>query len=48
MQQNYSAALEVVNQIIVAYPSFMPALILKMRLYLAQQDWEQTLETARR
>uniref|UniRef100_A0A7M4E7J4 Tetratricopeptide repeat domain 21A n=1 Tax=Crocodylus porosus TaxID=8502 RepID=A0A7M4E7J4_CROPO len=46
IQQNYSAALEVVNQIIVTYPSFMPALILKMRLYLAQQNWEQTLETA--
>uniref|UniRef100_A0A7M4E801 Tetratricopeptide repeat domain 21A n=1 Tax=Crocodylus porosus TaxID=8502 RepID=A0A7M4E801_CROPO len=45
IQQNYSAALEVVNQIIVTYPSFMPALILKMRLYLAQQNWEQTLET---
>ncbi|XP_019385707.1 PREDICTED: tetratricopeptide repeat protein 21A isoform X3 [Crocodylus porosus] len=48
IQQNYSAALEVVNQIIVTYPSFMPALILKMRLYLAQQNWEQTLETAQR
>uniref|UniRef100_A0A8C7ECY3 Tetratricopeptide repeat domain 21A n=1 Tax=Nothoprocta perdicaria TaxID=30464 RepID=A0A8C7ECY3_NOTPE len=45
MQQNYSAALEAVNQIIVTFTDFIPALILKMRLFLAQQDWEQTLET---
>ncbi|XP_068790276.1 tetratricopeptide repeat protein 21A [Struthio camelus] len=48
MQQNYSAALEAVNQIIVTFTDFIPALILKMRLFLAQQDWEQTLETAER
>uniref|UniRef100_A0A8C8SR38 Tetratricopeptide repeat domain 21A n=1 Tax=Pelusios castaneus TaxID=367368 RepID=A0A8C8SR38_9SAUR len=48
MQQNYSGALEVVNQIIVNFSDFIPAFILKMRLFLAQQDWEQTLETALR
>ncbi|CAM2105157.1 unnamed protein product [Caretta caretta] len=48
MQQNYSGALEVVNQIIVNFSGFIPAYILKMRLFLAQQDWEQTLETALR
>ncbi|XP_034619745.1 tetratricopeptide repeat protein 21A, partial [Trachemys scripta elegans] len=48
MQQNYSGALEVVNQIIVNFSGFIPAFILKMRLFLAQQDWEQTLETALR
>ncbi|XP_039379982.1 tetratricopeptide repeat protein 21A isoform X5 [Mauremys reevesii] len=48
MQQNYSGALEVVNQIIVNFSGFIPAFILKMRLFLAQQDWDQTLETALR
>ncbi|XP_075778959.1 tetratricopeptide repeat protein 21A isoform X3 [Pelodiscus sinensis] len=48
MQQNYSSALEVVNQIIVHFSGFIPAFVLKMRLFLAQQDWEQTLETALR
>ncbi|XP_074140493.1 tetratricopeptide repeat protein 21A isoform X6 [Sminthopsis crassicaudata] len=48
MQQNYSGALEVVNQITVTYFNFIPAFILKMRLFLAQQDWEQTVETGNR
>ncbi|XP_047386282.1 tetratricopeptide repeat protein 21A isoform X1 [Sciurus carolinensis] len=48
MQQNYSGALEVVNQITVASGNFLPALILKMRLFLARQDWEQAVETGHR
>ncbi|KAM9601421.1 tetratricopeptide repeat protein 21A isoform 2-T2 [Trichechus inunguis] len=48
MQQNYSGALEVVNQIAVASASFLPALVLKMRLFLARQDWEQTVEMGQR
>ncbi|XP_066100524.1 tetratricopeptide repeat protein 21A isoform X2 [Saccopteryx bilineata] len=46
LQQNYSGALEVVNQITVDSGSFLPALVLKMRLFLARQDWEQTVDTA--
>ncbi|XP_068412955.1 tetratricopeptide repeat protein 21A isoform X3 [Eschrichtius robustus] len=48
MLQNYSGALEVVNQITVAWGSFLPALVLKMRLFLARQDWERTVETGHR
>ncbi|XP_007468203.1 PREDICTED: tetratricopeptide repeat protein 21A isoform X2 [Lipotes vexillifer] len=48
MLQNYSGALEVVNQITVAWGSFLPALVLKMRLFLARQDWEQTVEMGHR
>lgn len=48
MQQNYSGALEVVNQITVTSGSFLPALILKMQLFLARQDWEQTVEMGHR
>nr|XP_012311059.1 tetratricopeptide repeat protein 21A isoform X4 [Aotus nancymaae] len=48
MQQNYSEALEVVNQIIVTSGSFLPALILKMQLFLARQDWERTVEMGHR
>ncbi|XP_029461519.1 tetratricopeptide repeat protein 21B isoform X2 [Rhinatrema bivittatum] len=48
MRQNYSGALEIVNQIIINYPNFIPAFIKKMKLQLALQDWEQTLETAQR
>lgn len=32
----------------MGYPDFIPALIEKMRLQLALQDWDQTLETAQR
>ncbi|XP_049726818.1 tetratricopeptide repeat protein 21A isoform X1 [Elephas maximus indicus] len=48
MQQNYSGALEVVNQMAVASAGFLPALVLKMQLFLARQDWEQTVETGQR
>ncbi|XP_066572827.1 tetratricopeptide repeat protein 21B [Amia ocellicauda] len=47
-RQNFSGAIEIVNQIIVAQPGFLPALIVKMNLFLAQQDWEQTMETGQR
>lgn len=47
-QQNFSGALEVVNQVTLAYSNFLPALVLKMKLFLARQDWEQTIETGQR
>ncbi|XP_037004098.2 tetratricopeptide repeat protein 21A isoform X1 [Artibeus jamaicensis] len=47
-QQNYSGALEVVNQVTVLSGSFLPAWVLKMKLFLARQDWEQTVETGHR
>ncbi|XP_055270575.1 tetratricopeptide repeat protein 21A isoform X3 [Moschus berezovskii] len=48
MMQNYSGALEVVNQITVTCGSFLPAFVLKMQLFLARQDWEQTVEMGHR
>uniref|UniRef100_A0A8D0FX90 Tetratricopeptide repeat protein 21B n=1 Tax=Strix occidentalis caurina TaxID=311401 RepID=A0A8D0FX90_STROC len=48
VRQNYSGALETVNQIIANFPNFIPAFIKKMKLQLALQDWEQAVETAHR
>ncbi|XP_027722007.1 tetratricopeptide repeat protein 21B isoform X2 [Vombatus ursinus] len=48
IRQNYSGALETVNQITINFPSFIPAFVKKMKLQLALQDWYQTVETARR
>ncbi|XP_066468231.1 tetratricopeptide repeat protein 21B isoform X2 [Tiliqua scincoides] len=48
VRQNYSGALETVNQIIAHSPHFLPAFIKKMKLQLALQDWEQATETAQR
>ncbi|EDO49516.1 predicted protein, partial [Nematostella vectensis] len=48
LKNNFSGALDTVNQAVVAYPECIPALIEKMRLQLALQDWDQTLETAQR
>uniref|UniRef100_A0A2K6ETX3 Tetratricopeptide repeat domain 21B n=1 Tax=Propithecus coquereli TaxID=379532 RepID=A0A2K6ETX3_PROCO len=48
MRQNYSGALDTVNQMIVNFPSFLPAFVKKMKLQLALQDWDQTVETAQR
>lgn len=47
-RQNYSGALEIVNQVIVGFPAFMPALTKKMKLLLSLQDWEQTIDAAHR
>ncbi|XP_067908211.1 tetratricopeptide repeat protein 21B-like [Heterodontus francisci] len=47
-KQNFLIGLETVNQIIAKSPAFLPALILKMKLFLAQNNWDQTLETAQR
>ncbi|XP_051479134.1 tetratricopeptide repeat protein 21B isoform X2 [Apus apus] len=48
VRQNYSVALEMVNQIIANFPNFIPAFIKKMKLQLALQDWDQAVETAHR
>ncbi|XP_053264599.1 tetratricopeptide repeat protein 21B isoform X3 [Podarcis raffonei] len=48
MRQNYSGALEMVNQIIAHAPQFLPSFIKKMKLQLALQEWEQANETAQR
>ncbi|KAM9549015.1 tetratricopeptide repeat protein 21B isoform 2-T2 [Guaruba guarouba] len=48
VRQNFSGALETVNQIIANFPNFVPAFIKKMKLQLALQDWEQAVETAHR
>uniref|UniRef100_A0A671XGP1 Tetratricopeptide repeat domain 21B n=1 Tax=Sparus aurata TaxID=8175 RepID=A0A671XGP1_SPAAU len=47
-RQNFSGALEMVNQVIVSFPGFLPALIKKMNLLLSLQDWEQTIDAAHR
>ncbi|XP_062848130.1 tetratricopeptide repeat protein 21B [Trichomycterus rosablanca] len=47
-RQKESHALETVNQIIVSYPDFIPALILKMNMFMSLHDWEQTAEVAER
>ncbi|XP_078334497.1 tetratricopeptide repeat protein 21B-like isoform X7 [Crassostrea virginica] len=48
MRHNFTGALEQINQLIVTYPGFMPALIEKMKLQLNLQDWDQAIETAQR
>ena len=47
-QQNYGLALDLMNQAIVLVSDFLPAIIEKMRLQLAMNDWEQVVDTAQR
>lgn len=47
-KQKQPCALDIVNQIIVSHPDFVPALNLKMRIFMSLRDWEQTEELARR
>lgn len=46
--QIYSGALEIINQVIVSFPVFLPALTKKMKLLLSLQDWDQTIDVAHR
>lgn len=48
LRHNYSGALELVNQVIVSHANFLPAFVEKMKLQLALQDWDQTMEAAHR
>ena len=48
MRFNFSSALEVLNEAVASYEGFIPALVEKMKLQLALQDWEQAMETAQR
>ena len=45
---NFSHSLDVLNQAVAAYQGFLPALLEKMKVQLALQDWEQAVETAHR
>lgn len=47
-RHNFTGALEQINQLIVTFPGFLPALIEKMKLQLNLQDWDQAIETAQR
>ncbi|XP_017279892.1 tetratricopeptide repeat protein 21B [Kryptolebias marmoratus] len=47
-RQNYSGALEIINQVIASFSGFLPALIKKMKLLLSLQDWDQTVDAAHR
>ncbi|KAK9396052.1 tetratricopeptide repeat protein 21A [Crotalus adamanteus] len=48
VHQNYSGALEIISQLVVTFPFFVPALVTKMKLHLAMQDWEQSVEESKR
>ncbi|XP_076147558.1 tetratricopeptide repeat protein 21B-like [Alosa pseudoharengus] len=48
MKQNYSWAMDVVNQVIASFPSFTPALSLKMAVFMASQDWEHVAHLGNR
>ncbi|XP_026858776.2 tetratricopeptide repeat protein 21B [Electrophorus electricus] len=48
LRQNEYRALDMVNQIIASYPDFIPALHLKMNIFMSLYNWEQTAEVAKR
>lgn len=48
LRHNYSGALELINQVVVNFQGFLPAFVEKMKLQLALQDWDQTIEGAQR
>jgi tetratricopeptide repeat protein 21B len=48
MQREYAQALEILNNVIVLFSWFTPALTEKAKLLLMMGDWEQTYETVHR
>lgn len=48
LKRNFSGCLDMISKTIVNFHNFVPALIEKMRLQLALQDWDQVLDTANR
>ncbi|THD28846.1 Tetratricopeptide repeat protein 21B [Fasciola hepatica] len=43
-----TSALDKINIAVVHFPTFLPALIEKMKLQLGAQDWEQAMDTSQR
>uniref|UniRef100_A0A8B9RLV5 Tetratricopeptide repeat domain 21A n=1 Tax=Astyanax mexicanus TaxID=7994 RepID=A0A8B9RLV5_ASTMX len=48
LRQNQSCALDMISQVIASHPNFIPALVLKMNMFMSFHDWEQTAEVAER
>ena len=46
LKRRYKQALEELNQVIVLYAWFLPALVEKFLVLVATGDWEQAVETA--
>ncbi|XP_067290523.1 tetratricopeptide repeat protein 21A isoform X2 [Pseudorasbora parva] len=47
-KQNERCAFDIANKIIVSHPDFIPALVMKMKLFMSLREWDQTEEHARR
>ena len=47
-REQLKEALECLNQVVVLYAWFLPALVEKFRVLVAMKDWEQATETAQR
>lgn len=48
LRRSFELALDITSRAVVSYSNFLPGLIEKMKLQLALQDWEQSIDTARR
>ena len=48
LRKVFNGCLDVINQTVVTFSNFVPALIEKMRLQMALQDWDQVLDTTNR
>jgi len=48
LQQNFGLALDLMNQAVVQVANYLPAIIEKMKMQLAMNDWEQVVDSALR
>lgn len=47
-RRNFFGALDAINEAVVHFPQSIPALIEKMKLQVALQDWDQAVDSANR
>ena len=48
LQQNFGLAVDLMNQAVVMVTNYLPAIIEKMKMQLAINDWEQVVDSAHR
>jgi hypothetical protein len=45
-QKKYDEAVEMISEITVCYPNFLPAVIEKAKIHMQNGEWDQAVETS--
>jgi hypothetical protein len=45
-QKKYDEAVEIISEITVCYPNFLPAVIEKAKIHMQNGEWDQAVESS--